>query len=657
MPMLSVSEAHLAHRCPRLLAYLASGSKDAWKVGLSSTGSFPSKLFHNEVAHPFHQQACGAEKGPVFAALAELTAQPGRDLEKGLAAVLDRYILQPLLEKKGGLLRSDQIAALVMAVNSWGRVLSRFMAKCVDHKPGIGPDEVFCQTEETMQARISLPGGRTVLLKGRFDGLLLDPVEKEAAILEFKGFRPAHEDEDMIQVGLYALLLRRSLGVRPRGAVLYMEEKEIEAAYSADDLAGLEDNLLDLIAAAARVKAMAGQKGRVEVAGPADRNLCGQCLFNGTCDRDWGRRSGDRFEDESVDRETQGLLDSLVRTLGGIRLPVEPIGFLVGPRVIRLLVKPDVQKGATVSKIMNRANDLQIALSLGSAPYIHPGQGHLAVDVPRRKPEVVLLSRMWEQGRAGRPQSRAAFPLGMTMDGKVHWADLSLPTMTSILAAGTSGSGKSVFLRSAILGLARNSGPEEIRFTLIDPKLVTFGDIKNLPHLAGPLIFEVDEALKALEILVDEMEERYRVMAARQVIDIADYNQRHQPLTHHVVVIDEYADLMADREMKKQTEILVQRLCQKGRAAGFHLILSTQRPESHVVTPLIKANLQLKIALKVTSTANSKLILDESGAERLMGHGDMLVGGAVPLMRLQGPLSTRSDIEAAMGGGRSVPSN
>ena len=647
--MLSVSEAHLAHRCPRLLAYLASGSKEAWKVGLSSTGSFPSKLFHNQVAHPFHNQACGAESGPVFAALVELMAQPGRDLEKGLPAVVDRYVLQPLLEKKGRMLRSDQITALVLAVDSWGRLLSRFIARCVDHKPGIRPDEVFCQTEETMQIRLPLPGGGGVLLKGRFDGLLLDPVEKEAVVIEFKGLRPHHEDEDMIQVGLYALLLRRCLGVMPRGTVLYMEEDEIEVDYSAADLANLEENLLGLIAEAAQVKVKARHKGRVRLADPFDRNLCGQCVFEETCNGDWGRRTGARSGEESTDQETQGLLDSLVQTLMGIKLPVEPMGCLVGPRVIRLMVKPDVQKGATVSKIMNRANDLQIALSLGSAPYIHPGQGYLAVDVPRRKPESVLLSRIWEQGRAGRPQSKAAFPLGMTMDGRVYWADLSLPTMTSILAAGTSGSGKSVFLRSAILGLARNSGPDEIRFTLIDPKLVTFGDIKELPHLATPLIFDVDDALAALEVLVDEMEERYRVMAAYQVIDITDYNQRYEPLTHHVVVIDEYADLMAGREMKKQTEILVQRLCQKGRAAGFHLILSTQRPESQVVTPLIKANLQLKIAFKVTSTANSKLILDEAGAERLMGNGDMLVGGALPLMRLQGSLSTRSDIEAVMG--------
>lgn len=647
--MLNVSEVHLAHRCPRLLAYLTSGEKGAWKVGLSSTGNFPSKLFHDHVAHPFHVQACGAEKGPMFSALADLMARPGRDLQKGVSAVFDRYILQPLLDQRGNQLRSDQIEALVLAVESWGGLLSRFLAQWVDQKPGISPDEVFCKSEETMQARLTLPGGGQVLLKGRFDGLLLDPVEKEAVIVEFKGVRPQHEDEDLIQVGLYAMLLRRCLGVVPRGTVLYMEEEKIEAEYTAADLAGLEENLLGLIEEAAEVKAKARRKGRVKMGGPSVSNLCAQCGFNKTCDSDWGRRSDEQHQKKETTPEAQELLENLVRTLNGIKLPVEPVGYQVGPRIIRLKIKPNVQKGATVSKVMNKASDLQIALSLISSPYISPGPGYLAVDVPRRGAKPILLGQMWEDGLNSRPNSKAAFPLGMTVEGKIFWADLSLPTMTSILAAGTTGCGKSVFLRSAILGMARNAGPDEIRFTLIDPKLVTFGDIKDLPHLAGPLIFDIDEAIKALEALLDEMESRYRLMAANQVIDIADYNQSFAPLNHHVVVIDEYADLMADREMKKQTEFLVQRLGQKGRAAGFHLILSTQRPEAQIVTSLIKANLQLKIAFKVTSEANSKLILDDSGAEMLMGNGDMLVGGAVPIMRLQGPLSTRSDIDAVTG--------
>ncbi len=158
-----------------------------------------------------------------------------------------------------------------------------------------------------------------------------------------------------------------------------------------------------------------------------------------------------------------------------------------------------------------------------------------------------------------------------------------------------------------------------------------------------------DQALDALERLIQEMEERYTLFEERGVIDISEYNAGETILPHHVVIIDEYADLMIDKETKGKMEVHIQRLCQKGRAAGFHLILSTQRPDAKVVTPLIKANLQLKAALKVTTATNSQVILDEPGAERLMGAGDMLVGGAIPVTRLQGAFPTRAEIAMAMG--------
>ncbi|MCP4691240.1 MAG: DNA translocase FtsK, partial [Desulfobacterales bacterium] len=267
----------------------------------------------------------------------------------------------------------------------------------------------------------------------------------------------------------------------------------------------------------------------------------------------------------------------------------------------------------------------------------------------RKTTTPLTLMELWEKGQTSRPESHAAFPIGMAVNGAVTWADLTSPTMTSILVAGTAGSGKSIFLRSAALGMALNADPGRIRFTLIDPKRVTFNDLSSLPHLQAPVIMDQAPALAVLERLVEEMEERYTLFEKRSAVDVAAYNLREKTLPHHVVIIDEYADLMIDKETKKTTETQIQRLCQKGRAAGFHLILSTQRPDAKVVTPLIKANLQLKAALKVTTGANSQVILDEPGAERLMGAGDMLVGGAIPITRLQGAIPTRAEIEMVMG--------
>ena len=648
MTRLSVSEVHLAHRCPRLLAYLASGAGNAWKSGLSSSGSFPSTLFHNKAARPFHNQACGARPGPIYKALAEAMSRPGAGLEKKISVIMDRWVLQPLLNREGPRLKSDQITALALAVEAWAKVLSGFLGRCVEHSPGIKPEQVFGKPEEMLQADLSLPRGGLVSLEGKMDGLLSDPAAGEAIILEFKGVRPKRADEDLIQIGLYALLLRRQMKAPGGGVVLYLEEEVIEATYSAGTLLELEPNLLELIEKALDIKRKSRRKGKVALPSPDDPALCDVCFFNRDCDSDWGIRQSSRDDQQKTtgDLEARELLKRLASILSDLKLPVEPVGYLIGPRVVRLMIKPDIQKGATVSKIANKANDLQISLALKTPPYIHAEPGFLAVDAPRRRSEPLFLSKVWDMGRINRPNSEAAFPLGVTVEGRVFWADLSSPTMTSILAAGTAGSGKSVLLRSAILGMARNAGPDAVKFTLIDPKLVTFGDLKGLPHLASPLILDIEAAIEALDDLVDRMERRYKSMADKGVVDIADYNQGRDRLAHHVIVIDEYADLMMDLEMRKKTEALVQRLCQKGRAAGFHIILSTQRPDARVVTPLIKANLQLKIALKVTSTANSRIILDEVGAESLMGSGDMLVSGAVPITRLQGPLSTLSDIQA-----------
>jgi len=160
------------------------------------------------------------------------------------------------------------------------------------------------------------------------------------------------------------------------------------------------------------------------------------------------------------------------------------------------------------------------------------------------------------------------------------------------------------------------------------------------------VLTDIEPTLEKLNQLVDEMEERYRRFQKGQVPDIHTY-KRASPLGHQVVMIDEYADLMMDKDTRAHLETAIQRLGQKGGAAGIHLVLATQRPEARVVTPIIKANLQLKVALKVTSGANSKIILDTSGAEYLVGHGDMLIGGSVPLQRVQGPLVSKTEIERA----------
>ncbi len=319
---------------------------------------------------------------------------------------------------------------------------------------------------------------------------------------------------------------------------------------------------------------------------------------------------------------------NLCSAFESLRLPVEPMGYIIGPRFIRYKVKPILDKGSTAQ----------------------PQAGYVSVDVPRDNNEPLTLGKVWRIGAKNRPQSVVAFPMGMAIDGSIFWADLTDPNMTGILVGGASGSGKSVFLRSAVIGLALNASPENIRITLIDPKRVSFTDLEGLPHLAGSVVMDDDSAIKTLERLIDEMEQRYRRFEENKVQDIGRFNQESNPIPHHVVIIDEYGDLMVHKDKKAYLEKSVQRLGQKGRAAGIHIILATQRPDAKVVTPIIKANLVLKVALKVATASNSSIILDQSGAEYLIGMGDMLIAGNLYLERLQGPLVTGTEIGMAMSG-------
>lgn len=652
----SVTEIHLCHRCPRLLAYRRIGQRGAWRVGLKGDGSFPGTIFHNRIARRFHQELAGGKPTPLVKAVAGLLTRRPADFDERLQAILKEHVLDPVLADIGRSLSSDQVMALASGVIHWSRYLSGFLSKRHFRDPRriqARLPELFAQPEQRMRSAFRIDEETAIEVSGAFDTLLIDRSANEAVVVELKGYRPSHEDEDFIQVALYGWLIRRETGVTPRCVVLYLEDPDPVADYPARRFDGIEPHLSGLFRTVREVLQGTARRGGVRLPLPQDRALCGVCPFDRQCDAHWGPRrekspeaGPDRPPEANTDAEAaDAAMKRVVSTLSSLKLPVRPEGYICGPRLIRLKVKPRIRKGATVKKIMNRAEDLQIELSLAAPPLIRAQAGYLGIDIPRPSARALTLEALWEAGAAQRPDSAVAFPLGMAVDGGVLWADLTLPTMTSILIAGTAGSGKSVCLRSALLGMAMNAVPDRVRFTLIDPKRVSFTDLGTLPHLDGPPILDIAPAMDALNRLVDEMEARYHRFARRAVVDITEFNRKETPLAHHVVFIDEYADLLIDKTLQKETETLIQRLCQKGRAAGFHLLLSTQRPDSKVITPLIKANLQLKIALKVTTASNSQVVLDEPGAEMLMGNGDMLVGGAIPVTRLQGPIPTTTRIE------------
>ncbi len=677
----SVSEIHLCYRCPRLLAYLLGGSKNAWKVGLSGSGEMPGAFFHDRIAAPFYKAVASGGNTKIFRELvATLNKTVGKDRQIYLLAFLEKYFFIPTITKHARYYPSVRIISLSRGFEVWNRFLADFFDRFDPTKQKGGWKSLLKKLvhdpETLIGVKCRLDKKNILRVTGRYDALMLDPDQGEAVLVEFKGRKAGVPVEDFLQVALYAWIFKQKTGISPVARLIYLEENEPEVSYGANVLAKADRYLPGLFRRVASIIEAVPRKGEITLPSPLFSGICRQCPFDNICDTDWGKRreavseNRNRRENPPIQNESRPNnvpipdqepslenskeadegLRNLCSAFESLKLPVEAMGYIIGPRFIRYKVKPILEKGSTAKKLKNQAENIQVEIGLAAAPMIQPQPGFVSVDVPRENNEPLTLGKVWRIGAKNRPHSVVAFPMGMAIDGSIFWADLTDPNMTGILVGGASGSGKSVFLRSVAIGLALHASPANIRITLIDPKRVSFTDLEDLPHLAEPVVMDDDSAIKTLDRLIDEMEQRYRRFEKNKVRDIGRFNQVSKPIPHHVVIIDEYGDLMVHKEKKEDLERSVRRLGQKGRAAGIHIVLATQRPDAKVVTPIIKANLALKVALKVATASNSNIILDQSGAEYLIGLGDMLIGGTLYLERLQGPLVTGTEIEMAMSG-------
>jgi S-DNA-T family DNA segregation ATPase FtsK/SpoIIIE len=320
-----------------------------------------------------------------------------------------------------------------------------------------------------------------------------------------------------------------------------------------------------------------------------------------------------------------------------------------GPVVTRFEVKPS--PGIKGSKISNLSTDLARSLSVPSVRVVEviPGKSYVGLEVPNRKRQTVYLREILESCEYQQMKSPVSLALGKDIAGHPVVADLA--KMPHLLVAGTTGSGKSVAINAMILSMLYKAQPQEVRLIMIDPKMLELSVYEGIPHLLSPVVTDMKEAASALRWCVAEMERRYRLMSTLKVRNLLGYNRKVQeaielgeplkdplfraeklgegetwpclaPMPIIVVVIDELADMMM--VAGKKVEELIARLAQKARAAGIHLILATQRPSVDVLTGLIKANIPTRIAFQVSSKIDSRTILDQSGAEALLGCGDML---------------------------------
>lgn len=348
-------------------------------------------------------------------------------------------------------------------------------------------------------------------------------------------------------------------------------------------------------------------------------------------------------DEEEIDQKIYDLLDKLRR----FKIDGDVVRTYSGPVVTTFEFRPAAN--VKVSKILNLEDDLAMALKAKTiriqAPI--PGKDVVGIEIPNKNIETIYLKEILQSEIFKKASSPLTIALGKDIVGQPFITDLK--KLPHLLIAGTTGSGKSVGINSMLLSLLYKNSPKTLRLIMIDPKMLEFSIYNDIPHLLTPVITDSKKALIALSNLVSEMERRYKIMAQTSTKNIENYNQKaiknnFETLPYIVVIIDELADLMMTSG--KDVEFYIARLAQMARASGIHLIVATQRPSVNVVTGLIKANLPSRISFRVGQKIDSKVILDQMGADSLLGRGDMLFTppSNTGLIRLHAPFTTEEEI-------------
>lgn len=375
------------------------------------------------------------------------------------------------------------------------------------------------------------------------------------------------------------------------------------------------------------------------------------------------KRADDRSAPALSQKELEATGAVLTKTLSEFGVEGRIVGWQPGPVVTVYEYQPDA--GIKQSKILSLMDDLALSLKVDSI-FINPvpGKRALGIQVPNQRREIVYLGDIIASESFQKNPSPMTFAMGKTINGQPFTADLT--TMPHLLAAGATGTGKSVGINSLLCSVIMKSSPEDVRMILVDPKMLELSVYDGIPHLLMPVITEPDRASSALKWAANEMERRYKIMQHAQVRNIGGFNAfweianesrkeqirglMNDPhiarLPYILLVIDELADLMLTAP--KDVESSIQRLAQKARASGIHMVLATQRPSVDVITGVIKANLPCRLSFQVVSKHDSRTILDQMGAEKLLGRGDLLLQrpGVGRLERLQGALVSDEEVLA-----------
>jgi S-DNA-T family DNA segregation ATPase FtsK/SpoIIIE len=511
----------------------------------------------------------------------------------------------------------------------------------------------FISEERKLEHYFNLPNGTQQQVRGEFDCLIYNWQRKRLCVIEFKTYQPLDASAQLAQVSLYGYMLQQKQQVPVDSAVYCVLPEFKEYYYPWEEL---EDTVNKLIPyKLEQMQQWLSWEQFQPNSPPATTQpyLCEICPQQEKCESYFGEGVGSRergVEEVSNSIEipptplqkgglkkvnADAIGEELVTTLESFGIKVDFIEAVVAPSFIRVKLKP--QLGVKFNSIQKLYEDLQIQMGLENPPLIAPQAGYLSVDLPNPDRQAALFDDYLQPQKLSNTTS-VKIAIGVNLEGKLVEADLSDPNTCHFLVGGTTGSGKSEFLRSQLLSLLKRYSPQQLKIALVDPKRVTFPEFEKMPWLYSQIVKDSEDAIELMDKLVSEMEYRYQQFEKTECADLGSYNQRSdKPLPRIVCIFDEYADFMAEKEYKSALEQSIKRLGAMARAAGIHLIIATQRPEAKVVTPIIRSNLPGRVALRTASEADSAIVLGgkQNAAAYLLGKGDLLYQVGAKLHRLQ----------------------
>lgn len=581
--------------------------------------------------------------------------------------------LQQAVEKD-----ESKAPALLQVWQGLQSLIKKFAKLLVENRSYCSPETLIQQTfvleERQVQHQFILPDDTQQKVTGKFDCLIYNFKLKRFCVVEFKTYEPADPSAQLAQVALYSYLLWIKKQVPVDSAVYCVLPKFIEHYYLWEELETTVHQ---------RIPHKLQQMKQWLTWEPPNPNpppettqvdrLCPICPQQEKCKKFFisSDRAGDSnpispisaatainspvsvqepFKRSTSDQtkptieptaavNADAMGQALVDTLRSFKIGATYEGAAIGPAFVRVKLKPEM--GIKVNSILKLSDDLRVQLGLNYPPLIAPQAGFVSVDLPRPDRQTAHFDH-YIQAQKSAPTEPVRIAIGIDLDGKLVEADLSDPNTCHFLVGGTTGSGKSEFLRSLLLSLIVRHDPQHLKIALVDPKRVTFPEFEKMPWLFSSIVKDSDRAIELMGELVDEMDSRYQQFEAAGCNDLKTYNQKlgiqsNRQLSRIVCIFDEYADFMAEKETRVALEQSIKRLGAMARAAGIHLIIATQRPEAKVVTPLIRSNLPGRVALRTASAADSEIVLGgkQTAAASLLGKGDLLYLGGANFLRLQ----------------------